>query len=276
MTFFILSIFLVMKPITLLFLAASALLAQQAPFGSPACAGESAGRTFFFLCHSPSAKVPLWAGYVLTRRQLEQPVRSSARPHFRRDDALHSPGATNRDYRHSGFSRGHLVPAADFRFSDEAYRSTFILSNAIPQKQSVNSGRWAAAEAAVRKLVRDADRVHVFAGPLFEGELQRIGAGRVAVPSHTFKVVLAVRGSRHAMYALIVPNQDGVTDSLDELAVPVDEVEQRTGLDFFSELEDSVERQLESRRGFLRTVTSHSPSVSQSVGSVSESSANRK
>jgi endonuclease G len=50
------------------------------------------------------------------------------------------------------------------------------------------------------------------------------------------------------MYAVIVPNEVNVNDSLDRLAVTVDEVERRTSLDFFSELEDEVERDLESRR----------------------------
>jgi hypothetical protein len=38
---------------------------------------------------------------------------------------------------------------------------------------------------------------------------------------------------------------------LDRFAVTVDEIEQRTGLDFFSELEDALEIELESRREFL-------------------------
>jgi endonuclease G len=241
-----------MKSFAALLLLALAAAAQQAPFGSPACSGpdrEAADRHYFFLCHSRSGKLPLWVGYSLTSAQL---TGSASRPsRFREDRDLAGPRATDRDYRYSGFSRGHLAPAADFASSDDAIRATFLLSNAVPQKQSVNSGRWAAAEAAVRRLARGADRLYVFTGVLFEGSTRTIGAGRVAVPSHTFKVVLAVRGEHKRMFAVIVPNQDRVEGPLHQFAVTVDEVERRSGLDFFSQLDDAEERDLEARRDSL-------------------------
>jgi endonuclease G len=181
-----------MKLIAALLLLASPAAAQQGPFGSPQCPGEAADRVYFFLCHSPANRVPLWVGYTVTASQLDGAARRPSR--FRPDRQLTQPGATERDYRSSRYHRGHLAPAADFRFSDEAIRSTFVLSNAIPQEPSVNAGRWAAVEAAVRRLARQADRLYVFTGTLFEGDIERIGNGRVAVPSHTYKVVLAMQG----------------------------------------------------------------------------------
>jgi endonuclease G len=165
---------------------------------------------------------------------------------------LAGAGATDGDYRHSGFSRGHLAPAADFAWSDAALRTTFLLSNAVPQKLSANNGRWAAAERAVRSIARQADRVYVFSGTLFEGEVEAIGSGKVAVLSHTYKVLLAVRGETKRMYAVIVPNQDGVRGSVNEFVVSVDEVERRAGLDFYRELEDREEVGLESSSSLLR------------------------
>jgi hypothetical protein len=57
----------------------------------------------------------------------------------------------------------------------------------------------------------------------------------VAVPSHTYKVILLVQGDSAATFAAIVPSRDNVNGPPDQFAVTVDEVEQRTGLDFFSE-----------------------------------------
>jgi endonuclease G len=219
----------------------------QAPFGSPACPGEPADRVFFFTCHSPAHKVPFWVAHTLEKR-----AAASARPsRFRQDRGLASPSAADRDYRFSGFHRGHLAPAADFS-SPDAVRATFLLSNAVPQKPSVNTGAWRRLENAVRRSAYTAHRVHVFTGALFEGEVITIGRGRVAVPSHTYKVVLVIDAQgAMAMFAAVIPNQDNLSGPLDRFAVTVDEIEQRTGLDFFSELDDALENDLESRREFL-------------------------
>jgi endonuclease G len=70
----------------------------------------------------------------------------------------------------------------------------------------------------------------------------------VAVPTHFYKVILAVEGDCKIMYAAILPNAERVEDELNRFATTVDEVERRTGLDFFSGLPDSEEGPLESVR----------------------------
>jgi endonuclease G len=37
------------------------------------------------------------------------------------------------DYKGSGYDRGHMVPAADAKLTDNSYNSTFILTNIAPQ-----------------------------------------------------------------------------------------------------------------------------------------------
>ena len=181
-----------------------ALHAQPLPFGLPACSGphhEFADRSFFLLCHDSVRKVPVWVGYELTPARL---VRRAARPsHFRSDPDI-SASANDADYLHSGYTRGHMAPAADFAFSDQAIRRTFLLSNVIPQPRRVNCGRWAQLENAVRRIAADADSVVVFTGSIFESkQTEVIGNGRVAVPTHAFKVILARKGDRKTMFAAI-------------------------------------------------------------------------
>ena len=234
-----------------LFLASILLLpAQQDRFGNPACFGmdqELADRTFFLLCHSSSHKVPLWVGYELKPEHLH---RRAARPsHFRHDRELTGAGSVDNDYKHSGFSRGHMAPAGDFAWSDQSIRATFLLSNAVPQLQGVNAGVWSQLEAAVRRIAADSDAAYVFTGPIFDsGNTEVIGANHVAVPSHTYKVILSLQPDRIIMYAAIVPNIADVSEPLDFYATTVDEVERRTGFDFFPALEDTAELQLESRK----------------------------
>ncbi|MBI3209388.1 MAG: DNA/RNA non-specific endonuclease [Candidatus Solibacter usitatus] len=235
---------------TLLLPFLSLLSAQPQRFGTPACAGpdeELAVRSTFLICHSSTWKVPVWTAYELKPDQLHG---TAARlKHFRRDADLSGSGARDSDYRNSGFSRGHMVPATDLAWSEESIRATFLLSNAVPQIQAANAGVWRRLEEAVRRIAAESDAVFVFTGVLFEDEeIATIGAGHVAVPSHTFKVLLAIRGERKTMYAAIVPNKPMDRDELNRHTVSVAEVQRRTGLDFFNRLEDDEEIELESQR----------------------------
>lgn len=163
--------------------------------------------------------------------------------------ALSAPGAHDADYRHSGYSRGHMVPAEDMAWSSESVRATFVLSNAAPQRQDVNAGPWRRLEHAVRMAAARADATYVFTGPVFAGATtDHIGEGHVAVPSHFFKVVLTVVGNRKTMYAAIVPNDEPGGETLAQFATTVDEVERVTGLDFFHALDGREQRCLEAER----------------------------
>jgi endonuclease G, mitochondrial len=226
------------------------LTAQPDRFSLPACSAEGlelADRAFFLLCHSSILKVPMWAGYEIKRGQLGGAVERPKQ--FGADAGLAGDKARNADYRGSGYSRGHLVPAEDFAWSGAGIRATFLLSNVVPQRQSVNAGAWRQLEGAVRRLAACSDAVYVFSGPVFAGDaIERIGAGQVAVPTHTFKVVLAVADGRKTMYAAVAPNASTRGLPLSAFLTTVEEVERRTGLDFFSGLDDSEEHALESRR----------------------------
>jgi endonuclease G len=236
------------KQLFALLALAAAASAQPGRFGLPACSAadqEFAQRTFFVLCHSSSLRVPLYVAYELEPHHLN---RIAARPaRFRRDLELTGASATNADYTHSGFSRGHMAPAADFAWSHEAIHATFLLSNAIPQNARVNSGLWARLEHAVRLLAAGSDALYVFTGPIFDAHPESIGSG-VAVPSHIFKVVLAIKGDTKHMFAAIVPNSDLAAALPNDFTTSVEDVERRTGFDFFSALDDAEEHRLESSR----------------------------
>jgi endonuclease G len=154
-----------------------------------------------------------------------------------------------------------MVPAEDLAFSDASIQETFLLSNVAPQRQALNAGRWRQLENSVRRIAAGSDAVYVFTGPIFDSpQMAFIGTSRVAVPAHFYKVILAVEGDRRILYAAILPNAEQVKDELNQFAAAVDEVERRTGLDFFSALADSEEGPLESvRRLFPMHGAPHPP-----------------
>jgi endonuclease G len=83
----------------------------------------------------------------------------------------------------------HMAPAGDMH-SPEAMAQSFSLANMVPQNQIHNGGAWSKIEQDTRKyMMRAAGDVYVFTGPIYDARPKTIGAGRVAVPSHIFKVV---------------------------------------------------------------------------------------
>eukprot|EP01096_Ripella_sp_DP13-Kostka_P001151 TRINITY_DN11387_c0_g1_i1.p1 TRINITY_DN11387_c0_g1~~TRINITY_DN11387_c0_g1_i1.p1 ORF type:complete len:416 (+),score=131.06 TRINITY_DN11387_c0_g1_i1:55-1302(+) len=110
------------------------------------------------------------------------------------------------DYKGSGFDRGHMCPAGDFSFNQKAMDQTFCLTNISPQVgQGFNRDYWSRLEKFCRLLSNDWDEVLVFTGPLFLPEKDPVDGKyyvkyqvlgnppSVAVPTHFFKFVVAVR-----------------------------------------------------------------------------------
>lgn len=62
-----------------------------------------------------------------------------------RNDPYNINILTHKDYTHSGFSRGHLVPKTDYGYD------TMIISNATPMNQSFNAGPWKDSEDMIRE-----------------------------------------------------------------------------------------------------------------------------
>ncbi len=95
-----------------LFALLQTLLAQPDRFGLPACSApdrELAQRTALVLCYSGTLKVPIWTAYELRPENLHGSA--LRRKSFRRDPFLTGPSSFDSDYRNSGFSRGHMIPA---------------------------------------------------------------------------------------------------------------------------------------------------------------------
>lgn len=232
----------------LLLTALPQIQAQPGRFGLPACAGpdrELVHGTAFVVCYDSSAKIPVWAVHELTPERL---AGSATRLHrFRPDPRITGPSALDADYRNSQYSRGHLVPAADLTWNENAMRESFYFTNVTPQNRSLNSGKWRVLESRIRLLAETSDSVVVFTGPVFCDTTEHIGAGQVAVPCKLYKVALSIRGGHMQMFAAVLPNSHNPREPLTTFAVPVAEVERVTRLDFFDRLPEQVQATLETR-----------------------------
>ena len=196
-----------------------------------------------------------WVAYLLTKKEVE--YKGAERTNrFVPDPKVQDrgwPTALTSDYAHSGYDRGHLLPSADRDDSRRENSTTFYLSNIAPQRPALNRGVWKSLEEQVRRWAAAYDSVYVVTGGVLDPGLDRIEGG-VGVPDHFFKVVLMRYGTEYRCVGFLVPNSTSLSREYADYVVSVDEVENRTGYDFFSLLPDSLEERIESRveRGFFK------------------------
>jgi len=144
----------------------------------------------FAVLHSGDSKTPVFVAEHLDRATIDAARGQKRARRFFPDQRLpRGERAELADYRGSGYSRGHMAPAGDMS-TPEAMAQSFSLANMVPQDQTFNGGAWAQIEQQTRQYVLGAQAdVYVFTGPVFAQDASTIGAGRVQVPSHLFKLV---------------------------------------------------------------------------------------
>lgn len=166
------------------------------------------------------------------------------------------------DYFRSGYDRGHQVPAADAKWSQDAMDGTFALTNMCPQVgEGFNRDYWAHFEDFCRNLTKRYPSVRVVTGPLYLPHRDPDGKWRVnyemignppnvAVPTHFYKVIYGEDATNSpsgkvALGAFVLPNARIANEkSLGDFEVPLEVLERASGLEFAAKLDPSRRRRL--------------------------------
>lgn len=222
-------------------------LAENPLFGWPASPHqvlELVEFTQFALAYNEQHEQAAWVAYRLKARN--NGARHERYDRFLADEKVSTGSATPTDYANSGYDRGHLAPAADFSHDKKAMQESFYMSNMSPQEPAFNRGIWSKLENQVRAWAEADKELWVVTGPVLLNQqgLKKIGANQVSVPQLYYKVVLDIKEPAFKMIGFVMENQ-GSSQALTTFMIPVDSIEQLTGLDFFPLLPDELEEALE-------------------------------
>jgi len=208
--------------------------------------GQVIHHRHFSLSYSEVHEQAEWVAYILMRERLEMPWQE--RPdRFEEDPQVTTGSATWADYLRSGYDRGHLAPAADLAFSEEAITESFLMSNISPQARDFNAGIWRELEENTRNWAKKYKKLYIVTGPVLTENIKgEIGKNEISIPGYFYKVILDLSEPELKAIAFLLPNSISY-EPLYEYAVSIDEVEQLTGIDFFPELmTDELEARLEA------------------------------
>jgi endonuclease G, mitochondrial len=186
-----------------------------------------------------------WVAYPLLAFEIKGDAERD-RESFQPDPLVESGTALPTDYTRSGYDRGHLAPAGDFKFSQRLTRESFYMSNVSPQAPQFNRGIWKELEDQVRSWAYRDQGLYVVTGPVLKSGLETIGKrNEVAVPEQFYKVILYCNAPDIRIIGFLLNNEPS-NEPLRSFVVPVDQIEKLTGIDFFPFIPDDLERKLES------------------------------
>lgn len=161
--------------------------------------------------------------------------------------------------RFPGYDRGHICPSGDRTASKEMNAQTFVMTNMQPQygefngyDKSGNNGLWLRMENQLRKWADKlsvTDTIFVCKGGTIDSEtniITRIG-GKLIVPKYFYMAILRKSSFGYAGMAFWSEQTNAwrVNETLRSHAISIAELEKRIGIDFFCNLPDDVEAQVE-------------------------------
>jgi len=219
-----------------------------------------------------SKKSQRWSCYIMTAaNKAKKTTRYYGDPQYPEDPNLDSSQSWDRDYISGSsfgtgasydikFDHGHICPSNDRLYSYEANYQTFYLTNMQPQYKVFNGshrdheykGLWINMENFVYNLkLGSSDTLFVCKGGTIDNEeqiLTRI-SGKFIVPKYFFAALLLKnsQGYRALAFWFEHTNVYHGDDDLADYAISIDKLEELTGIDFFCNLPDATEDDVEGK-----------------------------
>lgn len=200
----------------------------------------------FALLYDTKTLCPRWVAWELTAEETRGKV-SRQNVDFKEDESVPKEyQVASWDYNGGHYGRGHMCPAGDMKWSQEAMQDCHYMTNICPQTAELNKTWWEHLERACRQWARQEGAVQIVCGPIFSENPKHFGKKhRMAVPRAFYKVVLSLKKGSEKAIGFFYTNDDA-PQPMEDAVRSVDDIERLTGIDFFSSLPDEQENKLEA------------------------------
>lgn len=232
-----------------------------------ALGAKSDARNFTY-CFDPSVRASLWVAYPLHSSHMTGEGNRNY-SEFTYDPIVDDELQAYMNKSYNGwYDRGHQIPAADRKCSQQMMDQTFYATNMTPQQSNFNQGKWGVLEGRVRNQVCS-DTLFVVTGAYFGGvhdssidskTTDRMG-NNCPTATHYYKALLRTsKGNtgcsidqisdaaqlKAIAFWFTHANTGDDTKITSADCISVAELEERIGFELFPMIDDSIEEAVKS------------------------------
>lgn len=219
-------------------------------------------------CFDPAVRASLWVAYPLHKAHMSGEGNRNYSS-FGYDPNVSTSVQANLTKSYNGwYDRGHQLPAADRKCSQQMMDQTFYATNMTPQQGNFNQNKWGVLEGRVRNMVCS-DTLYVVTGAYFGGahhssidsQTSDRSGNICPTPTHYYKVLLRTKKGNTGLsideikdaaqlraIAIWLEHKNTGDDSSITPAdcISVAELEDIVGFTFFPMIDDSIESKVKS------------------------------
>lgn len=193
--------------------------------------------------------IPYWIAYPMHPIYLDGGNRTNEWAYDPLIPSIYQPNVVDRSFPDPTLDRGHMLASGDRSASRNLNRTTFYVTNIVPQDQSMNRGTWSVLENKVRDWCQASayDTLYVVTGSILppgEDIIYVLDNSNkdIAKPKYMYKALLKQEKSSkkwHSIAFKMENNNSGVPYTSSVMSVAA--LEEETGFTFFPSLSDATE-----------------------------------
>lgn len=215
--------------------------------GTPSLSTLNICRTGYAFGFEIEHKLPGWVIYSISSKNKRRTVRRQE--DWQLDPEIPSKYQTGMEfYKEHNYDRGHLISRSDVSYNDTTLTEVFLYSVCIPMLDRINRYTWRYIEQMCRECVDSgkASELLIISGPIYNENTIKDYRRISNIPDKIYRI--AFDPEKLKLSAWIVPNDStGFNKEIDIYLTSVDNIEALTGYDFFEQLPNNTELNLENK-----------------------------
>lgn len=208
----------------------------------------------YTIYYDAALRLPRKVEYTLTAENLQIKVAKRKQTKFHEDPLLLDRSVASvkvSEYKgekgiRSRYDRGHMAPANDFAFSQEAMNDTFVMSNMVPQTPGLNEISWKTLEAQVQRWACGEKKLTVITGPIIVDSDTNAMASGLMIPDRFYKILVDETPPRKAI-GFVYSQEDAKPKIHAERIVAVADIARESKIDFTEELKGLPSKSLQAK-----------------------------